>query len=128
MRRPQVARSLAVMVSGLYLFLSFSGVRGQAQPSPFDDPTLPRAKPLSGCPPLPEQAPEGTVAVYVAKMQAKPGFACVRAVNGIRPAIGFVKFHWQREDAGHFQDFTEPLHPTPGIIIGEEAVHIGLWP
>lgn len=134
MRRPQVVLSLAVMVSGLCLLLSFSCAKGQDKPIPFeDDPTLPApVRPLSGCPPLPEQAPEGTVAVYVAKMQEKLGSVCARAVNGIRPSIGYEGFRLQRREEGQFHDFTEMMPKShPGLIIGEEAVHfelpIGSW-
>ena len=60
MRRSQVALSLAVIVSGLYLLLSFSCARGQEEPIPSKDaPTQPApVSPFSGCLPLPEQAPE----------------------------------------------------------------------
>src|SRR5712691_657248 len=124
MRRPQVVLSLAVMVSGLCLLLRLSCARGQDKPIPFeDDSTLPApVKPLSGCPPLPEQAAEGTVAVYVAKMQEKLGSVCARAVNGIPPPIGYDGFHLQRRKEGQFHDFTEPMPPMPpGVIIGEDA-------
>jgi|RhiMetdeSRZDD1v2_1073273.scaffolds.fasta_scaffold328762_3 hypothetical protein len=131
MRRPPLVLSLAVVISGLSLLLSFSCAKGQDRQIPFeDDPTLPAPArpPLSGCPPLPEQAPEGTVAVYVAKMPEKPGFVCVRAVNGIHPSVGYAGFHWQRKEEGQFQDFTEQLQLPPGLVVGEEAVHVELWP
>jgi hypothetical protein len=83
--------------------------------------------PPPGCPPLPGQAPEGTVAVYVAKMPEKPGFVCARAVNGIPPPIGYDGFHFQRREEGQFHDFTEPVPPTPpGVIIGEDATRFML--
>jgi hypothetical protein len=83
MRRPPGVLTFAVLVSGLSLFLSVSRAQGQDQPIPCEDePTLSApAPPLSGCPPLPEQAPEGTVAVYVGTMLHKPGFVCVRMVT-----------------------------------------------
>ena len=124
MRRPQVVLSLAVIVSGLCLLLSFSCARGQ-ESSPFKDaPMQPvPGSPPGGCPPLPEQAPECTVAVYVAKMPERPGFVCARAVNGIPPPIGYDGFHLQRREEGQFHDFIEPMPPTPpGVIIGEDAI------
>jgi len=85
------------------------------------------ASPISECPPLPEQVQEGAVTVYVVKMPEKPGFVCARAVNGIRPSVSFNSFLLQKRDEGQFHDFTEPRPPTPpGVIIGEEAVHIVL--
>ena len=121
--------NLAVMVGGLCLLLSFSYARGQ-ESSPSNEASAQPApvSPFSGCLPLPEQAPEGAVALYVAKMQAKPGFVCVRAVNGIPPSIGYAGFHWQRKEDGQFQDFTEQLQLPPGLIVGEAAVHVELWP
>jgi hypothetical protein len=131
MGRQQALLSLAAMVSGLYLLLGFSSVKGQDKPIPSaDDPKLlAPVSPISECPPLPEQAPESTVTVYVAKMPEKSGFVCARAVNGIHPSVSFNSFLLQQRDEGQFHDFTEPLPPTPpGIIIGEEAVHIVLMP
>lgn len=134
MSRQQGVLSLAVMISGLHLLLSFSCAKGQEKPlSSEDHPTLPSpVSPLKDCPLLPEQAPEGTITVYVAKMQEKSGFVCARAVNGIRPSINFDGFHLQKRDGEQFHDFAEPMPPTPpGVIIGQEAVHImlpiGYW-
>lgn len=119
-----------MMVSGLCLFLSLSGAKGQDQPIPFeDDPTLPAPArpPLSGCPPLPEQAPEGTVALYVAKMQEKPGFVCVRVVNGIATTLSSDGFRLQRRENGQFHDFTDtPPATPPGLIIGQTLIRLGV--
>jgi hypothetical protein len=70
--------------------------------------------------------------VYVATMLHKPGFLCVRAVNGFRPAIGYAGFRLQRRAAGQCHDFIEPLLPKPpGIIIGETllrfSLQLGAW-
>lgn len=83
--------------------------------------------PLPGCPPLPEQAPEGTVAVYVAKMQEKPGFACVRVVNGIATTLSSDGFRLQRREDGQFHDFTDkPPATPPGLIIGQTLIRLGV--
>ena len=39
------------------------------------------------CAPLPATGPAGQVSVYISKAQAKPGFLCVRIVNGLKESI-----------------------------------------
>lgn len=115
MGKQQILLSFAAMVSGLYLLLGFSCVKGQDKPIPSagDPKLLAPVSPISECSPLPGQAAEGTVAVYVAKMPKNPGFVCARAVNSIPPPIGYDGFYLQRREEGQFHDFTEPLPPTP---------------
>lgn len=124
MRRPPVVLSLAVMVSGLYLLLSFSYAKGQDNQIPFeDDPTQPApVSPPGGCPPLPEQGPAGQVSVYVAKALDAPGVLCVRAVNGISPAIGLggPPFFLQKWEEGTFQNFSPGGAPQAGVLVGWE--------
>ena len=120
--------SFAVMVCGLCLFLSSSYARGQEERIPSQDaPTQPApVSPFSGCLPLPEQVPEGTVAVYVAKMQEKSGFVCVRAVNGLPTTLSSDGFRLQRREDGQFHDFTDkPPATPPGLIIGQTLIRLG---
>ncbi len=124
MRKPQGALSLVVVVSGLYLFLSFSSVKGQDRPIPFEDaPTQPSLGSANGRPPLPETASAGAVAIYIAKIPDKPGFVCVRVVNDTPLLRNPIKdLLLQQREEGQFKELIEVL-PTPqnhpGIIIGE---------
>jgi hypothetical protein len=60
-------------------------------------------------------------------MQAKPGFVCVRAVNGISLPLSSDGFRLQRREDGQFQDFTEIMPPMPpGLIIGETLPRLSL--
>ena len=101
------------VVSGLLLtlvtLLPVSG-RSQEQPS------------HAYCPPLPEQRAAGQVALYVAKALDAPGILCVRAINGISPAIGLggPPFFLQRWEEGTFQNFSPGGAPQADVLIGWE--------
>ena len=104
----------AVSAGTMCLLLFCSPVRGRGeQPHP------------EGCPSLPQQAPEGTVAVYVAKVQEKSGFVCVRAVNGLPTTLSSDGFRLQRREDGQFHDFTDkPPATPPGLIIGQTLIRL----
>jgi hypothetical protein len=89
-----------------------------------------------GCPPLPETGPAGQVSVYVAKAQAKPGFVCVRMINGLSEGIGhrvnFARLQkWEEEGWGReagFREFKDVSTLPDGSVIGELLAHWMLPP
>lgn len=78
--------------------------------------------PSLACPPLPKTAPAGQVSIYVAKAQNRPGFVCVRVINGRSEDIGFgapptvTLQRWKKEKPGESSQFRDFLgdYPPPG--------------
>lgn len=94
------------------LYLISLPVLGRSQESPFH----------ASCPPLSEQSPAGTVSVYAAKALDAPSILCVRAVNGISPAIGRGggPFFLQKWEDSTFRNFSPGGMYIGGVLARTE--------